>query len=416
MSENVKILVISDLHVGPKARAKDFRTESNDDSCAITENYINDFRSFIQKEQIKANYLIIAGDISDRALPEEFELAAERIKDIMNILDLNEKNVFFVPGNHDGNWDEEKRLIEQDYSSEAARNAKYLNISNNAFFNKLLEQANYSLYYTSPYSSIWMDDYIVIVGINSSAYDKYDKKYKFGEINLECLDNISDEIEKLKEQWDNKFKILLTHHHPISYTDKTFPDPDLSQMVNAEDFLNFSHKYEFDFIIHGHKHIPRFKSSVSHDVGYTENILSAGSFSADLKNWHNGVPNHFHLIEYHGCCSNNGYPRGKVLSWSYFMKHKWLPSSFERDDINGEEYFGFFTSKKQMKKIIEEIIKKKFVSKDNITWKEFLAENGDLLYCNRSLLFNVIEELRDIMNFEFMRSQNQFDFVLWRND
>ncbi|HAS0799411.1 TPA: metallophosphoesterase, partial [Enterobacter hormaechei subsp. xiangfangensis] len=101
----MKILVISDLHVGTTARARDFCTEVSGAS-AITENFIEEFHDLVKCENITATHLLIAGDITNRAESYEFEIAAERINDIKNILKIDERNIFFVPGNHDGNWDQ----------------------------------------------------------------------------------------------------------------------------------------------------------------------------------------------------------------------------------------------------------------------------------------------------------------------
>ncbi|WP_134691010.1 metallophosphoesterase family protein [Enterobacter hormaechei] len=69
----MKILVISDLHVGTTARAKDFCTEVSGTS-AITENFIQDFKDLVTAEKITATHLLIAGDITNRAESYEFEI------------------------------------------------------------------------------------------------------------------------------------------------------------------------------------------------------------------------------------------------------------------------------------------------------------------------------------------------------
>ncbi|WP_196229341.1 metallophosphoesterase family protein, partial [Dickeya solani] len=74
----MKILVISDLHVGKTARAKDFCTLSSDATSAITENFIEDFRELVQSENLSATHLLIAGDMTNSGEIPEFEMAAER--------------------------------------------------------------------------------------------------------------------------------------------------------------------------------------------------------------------------------------------------------------------------------------------------------------------------------------------------
>lgn len=114
MVKRVKILVISDLHIGQSARGDDFCTEEITSGINST-NYVDDFRIFVSENNIEATHLLIAGDISNKADYNEFDLAAERIKDIIKILNISESNIYFVPGNHDSNWESEKMLEKKRY-------------------------------------------------------------------------------------------------------------------------------------------------------------------------------------------------------------------------------------------------------------------------------------------------------------
>ncbi|NUA44736.1 hypothetical protein HAT93_02440 [Dickeya solani] len=216
----------------------------------------------------------------------------------------------------------------------------------------------------------------------------------------------------MKKKKDRRLKILLTHHHPKIYTDRTFADADLSQMKNAEDFLHFASKNEFDFIVHGHKHIPRFNFQVDSD-GYAVNILSAGSFSAQLKDWHNGVANFIHLIEHHDFCPENNYSRGRVISWSYFTNHKWKHSQYDRDMINHEEYFGSVLSKNKLKAILKREISEWKATKKYVKWTDVVLKEDSLKYCNRMLLSSVIDDLSQELQYEVMPSRNDDFVLLW---
>lgn len=406
----MKILVISDLHIGTAARAKDFCTITDENSSAIVENFIEDFNELIDKESIEATHLLIAGDITNRGDYLEFDLAEKRIKDIAQKLSIPEEKIFFVPGNHDSNWDHEKESRERGDSPEKNRSAKYTNIKTNVFFSRLLDNTRFSSYYEDPYSALWETEELLVVGVNSSAFDCYDKEVKFGEVNLKCLEALEGKLKDIELGRERKLKILLTHHHPKGYTDRTFPKADLSQMINAEDFLRFSSRNQFDFIVHGHKHIPRFDYQLD-SAGYSVNILSAGSFSAQLKDWHNGVANFFHLIEHHSFCPDNNYSRGKVITWSYFTNHKWKKASAERDHIGHEEFFGLVVSKPMLARMLTTIIQEGMNDRSYVKWKDILIKNPNLMYCNRGLLLNTIFDLAAELNYEIMPGQND-DFIL----
>ncbi len=408
----MKILVISDLHVGMKARALDFCTSTSGSTSPLVEDYISDLKDHVTKVGLEATHLVIAGDITETAEPSEFRLASERIKDVQETFGIEQKNTFFVPGNHDSNWSHEQEASENGKSETESREQKYTNIRESTFFNEILSNAAYSNYYQDPYASIWVNDEIIVLGINSSAYDKYSKEIKFGEVNLKCLETIEHNLNNIIPK-DNKkrFRLLLTHHHPVQYTDRTFEEPDYSQMKNAEDFLKFASRNEFDFIVHGHKHIPRFDSKL-HNEGHCVNILSSGSFSAQLKEWHNGVANFLHIIEHKDYCEENGYSRGEVKTWAYFKNHKWKKSISERDYISHKEHFGFIASKHKIIKILKSIINKVSKDKDHVRWSDILENEPNLMYCNRKLLHKCVSELANEMGIEMMPGKLD-DFILW---
>ncbi|AYN28499.1 metallophosphoesterase [Buttiauxella sp. 3AFRM03] len=407
----MKVLVISDLHVGTTARAKDFCTEIIG-SSAITESFIDDFRELISSEKISATHLLIAGDITNRAESYEFEIAANRINDIVGILNIDPKNIFFVPGNHDSNWKHEKEAKERSGSKDKIIFEKYNNIRNNDFFSGILNQTKFSSYYEDPYSAIWEHDDLIVVGINSSALDCFDKDVKFGEVDLKCLASLQVKLKELDNPTKRKFRILLTHHHPKNYTDRTFSDPDLSQMKNAEDFMHFASENQFDFIVHGHKHIPRFNFQLDAD-GFSVNILSAGSFAAQLKDWHNGVANFFHLIEHHDFCPENNFSRGKVISWSYFTSHKWTRSLYDRDFISHEEHYGYMVSRNKLKNKLRQILSKSRECSQFVRWEDLINLEPDLRYCNRNLLSLVVDDLSSELKYVVMPSKNDGFVLLW---
>lgn len=197
---------------------------------------------------------------------------------------------------------------------------KFWNIENHDFFKLINDNATFRSYYKSPYTSIWESDDIIAVGINSSVFDEFDKKLHHGEVKNESLKEVTKKLKELHRD-SRRIKILFTHHHPKNYSDTAFDNPDFSQMKNSEVFLNFAVENEFDFLVHGHKHIPRF--NIHSDINSMPIVtLCAGSFSASLKEYHNGVANFFHIIEVDKVCKNVDNVCGKIRSWSYFLNKK----------------------------------------------------------------------------------------------
>ena len=98
----LNIAVISDLHIGDSARAKELCPTGN--NGAAEDEFRRKFMEFSQIQNVPADYLIIPGDISDRAKPDEFLLASEIITEVAATLQVPIEKILFVPGNHDVDW------------------------------------------------------------------------------------------------------------------------------------------------------------------------------------------------------------------------------------------------------------------------------------------------------------------------
>src|SRR5205085_9431237 len=71
---------------------------------ATDTRYIETFLEFLHKQSLKANYLVLPGDVSELADPSEFKLASEFISEVVRTLHLRRDRLIFVPGNHDVDW------------------------------------------------------------------------------------------------------------------------------------------------------------------------------------------------------------------------------------------------------------------------------------------------------------------------
>jgi len=409
----MKLLVISDLHVGPKARAQDFSTAPEDMACRNTPDYLNEFEDLVDKSQLAVTHILIAGDITQSATYEEFDKAAENIQKLAKILNVEQNKIFFVPGNHDGNWEDERVSIANKEPRTLSISKKYSNIKEHPFFYNLLNNAKFKGMFTSPFGSIWMDEDLVVVGVNSSANDLATNDLHHGSVNLDDLDILKSQLSELDSS--GRLKVLITHHHPKNYADRTFPENDCSIMQNADCFLRFATENEFDVIVHGHKHIPRF--DIHSDANNFPIVtLSSGSFSASLKDYHNGVGNFFHIIDVEGNCPTNKNILGKVISWAYFDNNGWITADNSRDYISHEEFFGDVRNKNVLKDEFRSEIKDHLLENDYFRWSNFLIKKPEMKYCNLNLRENAIKEICLEECWEYCPMKNGSDFMIMRED
>ncbi|QTH64544.1 metallophosphoesterase [Psychrosphaera ytuae] len=398
----MKIAIISDLHIGDYARAKDFTP--NDSEHSIIDDYLGSFSKKFSDDEYKCDALLIAGDITNKAQYEEFELAEERIKDIADILKVPHDAIFLTPGNHDSNWELGRSIKSQGVSDEQQiREARYQLFNGNKFIKDLNNRATFGQFHVSPYCVLWCNKDLSVLSFNTSANDNDEKNIHHGEISLESIQQIKTELEKHKSLFEDKIKVLLFHHHPVNYIEKTFSDVDHSIMANANALIELGAEYCFDFLVHGHKHIPRYSHLIT-DVRHPMNILCAGSFVARLDDrWFDDVGNAFHIIEIDQNCAEQQIPQGRILSWSHFVQHGWIQNNSERDSIPHESRFGSSYNRKTLKLKIKNIILELFSTEPYIKWTEIESRDKDIKYSSSVVLSLVLEEL-----------ENELDFIVYK--
>lgn len=410
----MKIIIISDLHVGDAAVSNEFSVGSSDN--AVKNQLLNELRQLAKQENISADYVVVAGDITNSATREEFEIASARLQDIAEIVGVEPSKVFFVPGNHDGNWTEEESSMKAMENINLTIERKYNNLRFNNFFKKRLDQALSGSYYNAPYFAIWTDENINIIGVNSSAFDHYNNKPHHGIVRKQDLTSLDIKLQELRIGDGDKINFLVIHHHPIQQPDLPFEKADHSILQNAALLMEIASKHRINFIVHGHKHIPRL-AQYSDEYQHPINILCAGSFSARLDDrWFQGVPNTIHQIEIDRICDVNSTPFGKVVSWSHNTGHGWT----KNESINGiphKEFFGNRMSPAALKKQLRESIECFFKTQTHVRWSELSNHCADIIYTSRKLLDQTIIELSKEIGFSIFKTPGQDEiFILLKGN
>ena len=368
----MKIAIISDLHIGDQARAKDLSPDDNEN--ALDDKYIDAFLEFIEEKKIKCDYLLIAGDVSNKARTTEFELASNFLSMVADKLQLDINNVIIVPGNHDVDWS----VLKEPDSTGLRNRQKYDPFKYEKFvFSEIISNADKD-FTQEPFFSVWKKDNLLVVGFNSSWHDNPEIAIHNGIISEQSIKNLGNYLDSQRIE-KNIMKIFLVHHHPVQYSDPIPDRPDFSIMTNSENLLKMLRKFEFDFLIHGHKHVPKFQTR-SINSGFPLCILSAGSFSALLETrWSGFVNNQFHLLTIEHRDQDTNVIKGYVENWSFLSGKGWIQS----EKHNGIPYrvpFGThlsinYISNQISKYISDEIKEKKFVK-----WKEITTFLPELIY------------------------------------
>ncbi len=238
----MKILVISDLHVGEGAICTDLSTGSGQN--AIKQNFLKELHQLTIDENISADLLVITGDITNRARKEEFLLASQRILEIAKYFKITDINkIFFVPGNHDSNWEDEERVLSSDASNiTEAIDEKYKNIKTEFLLKSVLDSSQYGCFYSEPYFVIWQLEFANIIGINTSVFDHHNKKPHHGVLRLSDIKILDKKLEELNIKDSGKLNLVMLHHHPVQQPDIPFTEADHSILQNSSSFMDVCYK------------------------------------------------------------------------------------------------------------------------------------------------------------------------------
>lgn len=261
----IKLAHISDLHFG---------TEHNDgvDNKAnlsgiddIATNIFDSFKTIIKSKDIK--YLIISGDLTTKNENKGFE----DFDSNMSGINIEEDNIYIVPGNHECDRNEETDKL---------------------MFSKFI---TYTTQYNTPYSKepYILDELnqIFIYGFNSLNFKREVSKELFY-INNSEFKKLEDTLQKLNSNVDNFsdfYKIAVVHNNLIPHP--TIELKEFGEMLNVYKIKYTLADLGFSVVCSGHKHQGMIeKHTIYCDNGEQKELvlISAPSLSGNVSNDKNG--------------------------------------------------------------------------------------------------------------------------------
>lgn len=393
----MKIAVISDLHVGMRSRAQDLCPEGcvdekhRDEYNGKEKNYVDQFVEFLKKEKIRADYLLIPGDVTDTAHPMEVKVASEFIERVIKTLAVKKANIVYVPGNHDSDW----KLYDKTDPFGIKWAQRYVALKDHRFiFCKINQKGQRGCDLLSGnYFNLWQFENLVVLGYNSSVTDKPDDDVHVGDIVSEHLDEMKKLLRSINLKKKKCVKIFLIHHHLKNFSLPKKDERDLSIAKNAEAMLKVLRDNNFDFILHGHRHHSFFDAHVG-DIP----TLCAGSFSATMASQFMGLAtNQFHLIDIQK--RYNGKICGRINSWSNIVSGWEQSPEIENCDVVGyERMFGASLSDKAVSGRVKTLLRLRLKDKCSFSWNstlraeykplEFLIEDSGAIvkWCKEEVL------------------------------
>jgi 3',5'-cyclic AMP phosphodiesterase CpdA/orotate phosphoribosyltransferase-like protein len=284
------IIHISDLHI---------TEHKNDDGDILSTSWFTTheipfLKSIVQlirtekrKLGIEIFYLIVSGDLSNTSTIEEYKNTAKFLEKVIKELEIIKENIIIIPGNHDINWYENKKAVEEykltpgplkkarEFNSQKFKNFK--NFFDEFFHEKsLLFQPDKVIVHTVPLHELK----IVLIGLNSVLMSSHTET-QLGDIDNEKLD---EELQDLQNIYGEYEKICIFHHNPkfSSLNGK-------STLKNWSDKVSIFESFNIKTFIFGHEHT---YGSTKDDKDFC-NYIATGSLGINKKD----INNYINIIE-----------------------------------------------------------------------------------------------------------------------
>jgi GTPase SAR1 family protein/predicted phosphodiesterase len=295
----LRILHLSDLHMG-----------AEDDPLTLFQPLAADLKDPREGLNVdRLDYLVISGDITQRAAPQEFEKAHRFVSLLIDQFGLTAERCIVVPGNHDLDWDTEvytwkkKRLVDvarlkpgtfieagdgYNLRDEAKYPERFKNFSQH-FYHPLTQK----LYPLVPQEQciplLFSEHRLQFLAMNSAwEIDEYFRE-RSGIFEQALSRGLSLAEQQKREALgpDERVLRLAVWHHPVTGNEKIQDTSFLDRMLQAD----------VRVCLHGHVHEDRADL-----VNYLHperrlHVMGAGSFGAPMHHRPESVPRLFNLLE-----------------------------------------------------------------------------------------------------------------------
>jgi len=222
----------------------------------------NALLTMIERDGITADYLVCAGDLTNRAGIDGFRLGWERLEAVADALGAS--SLIFTPGNHDldvhnlhGTGD-----IRICLDAAARRPAlRPVTVTPHS-----LELDRFEIYERPD---------VRIINLDSNGREPTATMGRNGKVDIDTIDSLEAVLRDLSSV---PFVVVFCHHHPYRHGDIDIADysamdgaPELFTMIERLPEANW-------LIVHGHKHYPRVAT-----VSSRLTIFAAGSMAGSLR-------------------------------------------------------------------------------------------------------------------------------------
>jgi len=270
-------LWLSDLHFCNSHHAFPMR----DDETPYEKSLLKRIQDELEKEQVTALAgLIITGDITWKAAPDEFNDAISFIKNIKSRFSIKSDHILVCPGNHDIRFTDTpwEKNVPVGVALEEAKNSY-------ALFYKTLFGIQPNNYLCSGKRIVTNSGFCLdIVALNSSFLHQEPGVFQgHGFVGEQQCEEVAKSMNWLTSapNLPKTFRIVALHHHLVPVLPEVPKFTEIaSTSYDASSLLDWLADHEVDIVLHGHMHHVSQTQLVREDQHNTRkyiNIISMGS-------------------------------------------------------------------------------------------------------------------------------------------
>ncbi|MGF6998828.1 metallophosphoesterase family protein [Paraburkholderia sp. GAS32] len=279
--KRIRVAVLSDLHYDRPLGTQPSRPSiaRNGPAGDPMQALLNKIAQSQGDTQLRADYLLCGGDITNKANPEGFLEGWRKLKELQNA--LGARHLLAVTGNHEVN----SRAGEKD--DEAGNSERALDplavIQRHADYpsTTFADGDQRWVYWGRGFLFIEEQDILFLL-VNSSHFHPTTRQNEFerGRVGDVALQLLRQELKPRVEANRSRAFIALMHHHPIPYEPLDMAE-DRINMYNGSQLMESLQETGVSWlVIHGHKHFPRLIPSQG-GMG-SPFVFAVGSFGAFL--------------------------------------------------------------------------------------------------------------------------------------
>lgn len=296
----LKLAIVSDLHCHPlDVSKKESYMVAGAPRIPRHGNPVQSIFELIQAEQLTCDYMVAAGDLCNKANAVGLAFSWYAIKEIAQR--FNAKDLLVTIGNHD---------VDSRHSagqSDSFHLARYL-ADDFPFKDNSLNES----YWSKGFAIVDKHDERFLI-INSAVDHTDESSATRGTFNEARIDVLRTTLSNLEA----KKGVAILHHHPILHSSIGMSADDI--LPTGDQLLKLCSEYEFNFVIHGHRHFPRLLKSPS--VNSDQYVLGVGSFAQILQEMASTTRNLFHIVTLDRASK---FTKGWVNTWEYNLRVGWM--------------------------------------------------------------------------------------------